>query len=123
MLHLANQANTFKHTLQQLSTCITNKQTQGTLLCYCALLSLNHLLTADIYHNTNLSNPPPLHNWQSLFATEIMNSVKTILCHHTHQANIPTNSLTIFYLPISLGGCRFHNPSTFATPSLITPLT
>ena len=121
--YLTNQANIFKHTLQQLSTCITNKQTQGVLLCYCTLPSLNHLLTANVYHNTNFSNPPPLHNWQSPFVTNIKNSVKTFLCYHTQQANIPTDSLTIFYLPISLRGCRFCNPSTFATPSLIMPLT
>ena len=120
---LCKQAEIFNHTvLNQLTTKLENKQTQGSMLRNCALPTLTHLCAADAHHNADLTTPQPLHNWSSKFTNHVQQTVHTFLCTQTQQQTMPNESTTIFYLPTSQGGCGFRKPSTCAIPSLVIPL-
>ena len=118
---LQQKANTYHRDLQRIRQRLSDAQTKSCLLRYGASPSLAHLLFADVYHNTDLTNPSPNY-WHSTFSKLTTEHTHTFVNHLAAADQLSPFSQQLLCLPVSQGGVGHRNYNLAAIPSFITPV-
>ena len=117
--YLSKAAAKYKTHIHTLQYELQDKHTAFALYNSCALMSLQHLLAADVAYNAPTTPDMAIDHWTSPFLTQITATNNTFFHYLTDNHSLHPTAIRLLHHPTAKGGVGVRDLALAAVPSYI----